>query len=192
MATTEATQKVAVITGGGKFESSFTIRGPLAKQTFSSKASGMGLAVAQALASRGGWQIHVLDIKEDEGTRAASALPDTSFHRTDLTKYDDITAAFKTAFASGGGRLDLVFANAGIFEQSNVYDVTSTSLDLPPEPNYATVEVNLKGCINTIHVARHFIGKSSTKGSIVVTGSCASVWPSYITPVYTATKRRAD
>jgi NAD(P)-dependent dehydrogenase (short-subunit alcohol dehydrogenase family) len=164
---------------------------PLAKSEFPlKKASGIGLAVAQALASRGGWQIHILDTNEDKGNKTASALHDTYFHRTDVTKYDEIATAFKAAFTKGDGRLDFVFANAGVIERSNIYEATSTSFDVPPEPDYTTVEINLKGCMNTAHIARHFIAKGPNEGSIVMTGSCASIWPSYSTPIYTATKRR--
>ncbi|KAI0155708.1 hypothetical protein BJ166DRAFT_531149 [Pestalotiopsis sp. NC0098] len=159
--------KVAVITGG---------------------ASGMGLGVARALAARGGWQVHILDVKEEEGQKAAGSLSDVHFHKVDLTEYADLGRAIQSAFTAGGNRLDFVFANAGIIERASIFDSTSDSLDPPPEPNFLPMDVNLRGCINTIHIGRHYINKSPEKGSIVITGSAASVYPSFFSPIYTASK----
>lgn len=150
----------------------------------------MGLGVARALAARGGWQIHILDVKEEEGSKAANSIPNAHFHKVDLTNYADLGAAFKAAFVNGGNRLDFVFANAGIVERASIFDTASDTLDPPPEPNFLPLDVNLKGCINTIHIGRHFLLLSPEKGSIVVTGSAASLYPSFFSPVYTASKCR--
>lgn len=59
----------------------------------------------------------------------------------------------------------------------------------PPPPDFYAVDVNIKGTINTVHLARHYIARSAQRGgSIVVTGSCSSVWPTYWAPVYTTSK----
>jgi NAD(P)-dependent dehydrogenase (short-subunit alcohol dehydrogenase family) len=146
----------------------------------------MGLGVAQALAARGGWQIHIIDVKEEEGNEAAKSL-NGHFHKVDLTNYVELGAAFKAAFIAGGSRLDFVFANAGIVERTSIFGAPDT-LDPPPEPNFLPLDVNLRGCINTVHIGRHYLGQSPEKGSIVVTGSAASVYPSFFSPVYTASK----
>lgn len=159
--------KVALITGG---------------------SGGSGLAVAQALAARGGWQIHLLDIKADDGERAAASLPDATFHRADLVDYDGLAAAFRAAWVAGGRRLDFVHANAGIIERSNLYATKSDNDDPPPQPDYGAIEINLKGTINTVQLARHYMQRSPEKGSIVITASCSSFWPTYWAPVYTASK----
>lgn len=152
----------------------------------------MGLGVAQALAARGGWQVHILDVKEEEGQKAAGSLSDVHFHKVDLTVYADLGHAIKAAFTAGGNRLDFVFANAGIIERASIFDSTSDSLDPPPEPNFLPMDVNLRGCINTIHIGRHYIKKSPDKGSIVITGSAASVYPSFFSPIYTASKCKSS
>ncbi|KAI3394651.1 hypothetical protein diail_2461 [Diaporthe ilicicola] len=159
-------ERVAIITGGSR---------------------GMGLAVAQALAAKGGWRINLIDIKDEEGRRAADSLPNTTYHRANLVDYEEVTAAFKTAFASGGNRLDFVFANAGVIESSNMF-TKHESVDGPPPPDLSALDVNLKSCINTVHVARHYINLSPSKGSIVVNASCSSFWPTYWAPIYTASK----
>lgn len=58
----------------------------------------------------------------------------------------------------------------------------------PPPPDYVTVDVNLKGAINTVHLARHYLARSPEKGSVVITASCSSFWPAYRVPIYTASK----
>lgn len=87
----------------------------------------MGYAIAQALAARGGWQIHILDLKEDEGQKAASSLPHTTFHKANISDYDQLAAVFKTVFIAGGKRLDLCIANAGIFERPVWFDLKADS-----------------------------------------------------------------
>ncbi|KAH8652111.1 hypothetical protein BX600DRAFT_471974 [Xylariales sp. PMI_506] len=148
----------------------------------------MGLGVTQALAARGGWQVHIFDVKEEEGNKAAGSLPNVHFHKVDLTRYSELGGAFKAAFVAGGNRLDFVFANAGIIERSSIFDAQSDSIDPPPEPNFLPVDVNLRACINTVHIGRHYLNLSPDKGSIVVTGSTSSVYPSFFSPIYTATK----
>ncbi|CAN8103387.1 unnamed protein product [Discula destructiva] len=162
------------------------------------KASGIGLAVVDTLVAQGGWQVHIVDLNNPR----EGALPEnTYFHRADLRDYASLGAAFKDAFLAGGRRLDFVFANAGIIEQVPLYDGNKSAsvsgdeeIELPPRPNYMAVEVNLLGAIDTVHIARHFMLRSAAtagakeRGAIVVTGSCASVWPAYWSPVYTASK----
>ncbi|KAG8164387.1 hypothetical protein KVR01_006305 [Diaporthe batatas] len=158
--------RVAVITGGCR---------------------GIGLAVAQALDAKGGWKINLIDIRDDEGKQAAESLSNATYHRANLTNYDEVTAAFKSAFVAGKNRLDFVFANAGIIESSNLF-AKHDSIDGPPPPDFAAVEINLKGCINTVHVGRHYINLSPGKGSIVINASSTSFWPAYWAPIYTASK----
>ncbi|KAJ4417313.1 hypothetical protein N0V82_006257 [Gnomoniopsis sp. IMI 355080] len=138
----------------------------------------MGLAVAQALAAQGTWQIHLVDIKADAGAKVANALgPNATFHCVDLRNYDALAATFKAAFSAGGRhRLDFVFANAGLIDKGNMLDLSSEDeRDPPPQPDYAAVEVNLKGAMDTVHLARHYMLRSpeKDKGAIVVTASCS-------------------
>lgn len=143
--------------------------------------------MAQALEARGGWKINLIDIKDEEGRQAADSLSNTTYHRANLLNYEEVTAAFKSAFTAGNNRLDFVFANAGVIETSNLY-TKHESLDGPPPPDLTALEVNLKSCINAVHVGRHYINLSPSKGSIVINASCSSFWPTYWAPVYTASK----
>lgn len=85
-----ATDSVALITGG---------------------ASGMGLAVAEKLASLG-WYLSIVDYTEDAGKAVAERLGDkVVFHKADVTNYDELAVAFKKTWEARG-RLDVVFSNA--------------------------------------------------------------------------------
>jgi NAD(P)-dependent dehydrogenase (short-subunit alcohol dehydrogenase family) len=92
-------KKVAFITGG---------------------ASGMGLAVAQALAARTNedWDLHLVDLNVDALKKAASSLKNAYSHQANVTDYASLTSAFESAWAKSE-RLDFVFANAGIVERDS-------------------------------------------------------------------------
>ena len=142
--------KVALITGG---------------------ASGMGLAVAQTLAPKG-WTVHLLDFNEKAGATVTQSLPNSKFHKVDVTSWESLSKAFEAVF-SENGRLDFVFANAGIVERDNFYD-TPDSDGIPPEPNQKTIDVNLKAVINQSYLALHYFRRSPHKGknaSLVMTAS---------------------
>lgn len=141
--------------------------------------------MAQALTARGGWSVHIFDIKDDIG----SLPPNTFYHKVDTANYGQLTAAFKAVFSAGGRRLDFVFANAGILERANWYAESESADDPPPEPDWLAVEINLKGCMNTVRIGWHYMAQNPDGGSIVVTSSSAGIWPSYCSPIYTTSKR---
>ncbi|KAK5128263.1 hypothetical protein LTR85_002930 [Meristemomyces frigidus] len=162
--------KVAVITGG---------------------ASGMGLAVASALAQRGDWVVYILDTNAKAGEQVANSLPNTTFHKADVTDCGSLAAAFKAAFSSSGRRVDFVFANAGVIEKRNFYAHHDTGDEPPPSPDLLSVDVDLKGVISTSYLALHYFRRSPHKGqgaSLVMTASCGSFYPSHYSPMYTAAK----
>ncbi|RYP06357.1 hypothetical protein DL764_003202 [Monosporascus ibericus] len=70
-----------------------------------------------SLAARGGWQIHIVDLKE--GKKLDVSLPDVSFRKADLTNYAEFDAAFK---------------------QPSFYEDTGKTLDPPPEIDSASIE----------------------------------------------------
>lgn len=134
-------------------------------------ASGMGLAVAQTLAPKN-WTVHILDFNEAAGHAVTKTLPNSKFHKVDVTSWESLSKAFAAVFAESG-RLDFVFANAGIVERDNFYD-TPDSDDVPPEPNQKTTDVNLRAVINQAYLALHYFRRSPGKGkgsSLVMTAS---------------------
>ncbi|KAF2247651.1 NAD(P)-binding protein, partial [Trematosphaeria pertusa] len=154
-------------------------------------ASGMGLAVAEALSSRTheDWDLHLIDLNAEAGKRAASSLKNAHFHQTNVTDYSSLISAFESAFSSSG-RLDFVFANAGIVERDNFYEKHDLSKP-PPQPNQLSIDINLKAVVSTCYAALHYFRKSPKDGSspaLVMTASCGGLYPSEFCPMYSAAK----
>ncbi|OCL09601.1 3-beta-hydroxysteroid dehydrogenase [Glonium stellatum] len=163
-----STNKVAFITGG---------------------ASGMGLAVATVLSKRGNWTLHLVDLNVDAGAKAASDLLNAHFYKTNVTSYALLSSAFENTFKISG-RIDFVFANAGIVERDNFYAKYGNS-EIPPEPNQLSIDINLKAVVNTSYLALHYFWRSPHKGrdaALVMTASCGGLYPSQFCPMYSAAK----
>lgn len=140
--------KVAIITGG---------------------ASGFGLAVTEVLTSKG-WKVHIFDLNHTAGSAVASRLPNTVFHKVDVTSWSSLSSAFDAAFRQEEGRLDFVFANAGILEKGDFYQRHDVTLGPPPEPKDMSIEINLKGAIATSYLAQHYFRANpyGGKGAVLV------------------------
>ena len=162
--------KVALITGG---------------------ASGMGLVVAKHLAAKNqGWQLALLDLNDQAGAAAVSEVPNSVFVKVDVTSWASLASAFDTTFEKFG-RIDFVFANAGIVERDIFYQdhtvgVTGPNNRMPPPPNSSTIAVNLTGVVMTAHLALHYFRLSPHKGkdaSLVMTASVGGlVWLFFFSP----------
>jgi NAD(P)-dependent dehydrogenase (short-subunit alcohol dehydrogenase family) len=91
-----------------------------------------------------------------------------------VTVWSDLLSLFKKAKETFG-RVDHVFANAGISHRANYL---ATELDENgdlKEPTHQTLDVNLKGVINTTTLAIYHIRQNPEGGSIVMTASVASL-----------------
>lgn len=177
--------KVAVITGGGRSFLNFH-----AALTYFDTASGMGLAVAQALSQRPDWEVHILDMNSKAGAKVAAELPRAVFHQTNVASYDSLSASVKAAFQSQG-RLDFTFANAGVIERKNFYGAQAANVDVPPELDQISIDVDLKGLTATAYLALHYFRQSPHKGeggTMVLNSSCGGLYASYYSPLYTAAK----
>ncbi|KAI2480123.1 15-hydroxyprostaglandin dehydrogenase [Pyrenophora tritici-repentis] len=168
-------KKVALITGG---------------------ASGMGLGVAEALSSHPtvDWDVHLFDLNKEAGQKASSELKNAHFHETSVTDYDSLVSAFEVTWNTHQ-RIDFVFANAGIVERDNFYKKHDLDGPPPPPPNQLSVDINLKGVINTAHLALHYFRKSLAKNGregldpvLIMTASCGGLYPSEFCPMYSASK----
>lgn len=161
----------------------------------------MGLAVAQTLASRGDWEVHIFDLSVQRGEEAASQSSNTTFHKVDVTDYAQLSNAFKTVFTSNPSnpKVDFVFANAGVIESRDFYASFSEEkvpgAEPPPEPNMLSLDVDMKGVVTTSFLALHYFRRSTHKGkgaSLILTASCGGFYPSYYSPMYTAAKRKSS
>lgn len=149
----------------------------------------MGLEVVKALVTRKEWDVHVLDISESRLQEVASSSANITSHKADVTKYDQLASVFHTIFTSSSSGIDFVFANAGIIESQDFYKKQQTSP--PPSPDLRSIDVDLKGLVQTCYLAQHYFRQSTHKGqsgSLVLTASCGSLYPSHYSPMYTAAK----
>ncbi|KAL0929486.1 15-hydroxyprostaglandin dehydrogenase (nad(+)) [Colletotrichum truncatum] len=164
--------KVAIITGGD---------------------SGIGLSVATALLQRDAWHVHIIGTNPTKGERALSILGNNAyFYREDVTNYQGLAEVFGRIFAREQ-RLDFVFANAGVVGRpqfESMHSQVPPCLEQqPPALDQYVCDVNFKGVVSTVHLAQYYFAKNLTEDqSLVITGSCASIWPASLYPLYTASK----
>lgn len=98
--------------------------------------------------------------------------------KTDVTQWTDLSNVFKET-KEKYGRIDHVFANAGINGRANYLNLqTDPESGEPLEPSHGTYDVNLKAVVNTVSLAVHYMQQQDPKGgSIVATGSASSFQP---------------
>ncbi len=148
-------------------------------------ASGIGLGYAEALASNGA-RVTLLDIDpqriKTETRRLLDAGLDVRGEVVDVTDHNTLEAAVASA-ASIYGRLDVVFANAGIDSGAGFVGAWVGS-ERPRVPegaleNYSdarwnsVIDINLNGTFATVRAAsRHM--KPQKSGRIILTTSLAS------------------
>jgi NADP-dependent 3-hydroxy acid dehydrogenase YdfG len=144
-------------------------------------AAGIGAETARLFA-RNGWLIGASDVNE----AALSALQRelgaerVSLHPADVRDRAAIAAALGEFTARTGGRLDALFANAGVLFMGPDESITPAQKDL-------LVDVNVKGVIHTIDAGFPFLAR--TPGARLV--AMASTSAEYGSPqhaVYGATK----
>ncbi len=144
-------------------------------------ASGIGRATAQHFAA-GGWLIGAADLNE-EGLRALQdELGDNqcatfALDVTDHTMFEGVIGEFSQW---SGGRLDLLFNNAGIGVLGNFGDV-------PLRRQLDTIDINLIGVVNGIDAALELL-KATPNSLCFSTSSSAAIYGAPGLGVYAATK----
>lgn len=148
-------------------------------------ASGLGLGYAEALAANGA-RVTLLDVDAGriaaETQRLASAGLDVRGQVVDVTDHPALDAAFEEAVRVHG-RLDVVFANAGIDSGAGFLSgwfgserprVPEGALESYSDERWSRViEINLNGIFATVRAAtRHM--KPRRAGRIILTTSLAS------------------
>lgn len=144
--------------------------------------SGIGRAVARKFAAEG-WFVGLADISES-GMRDTAALlpPGQSWsHKLDVRDY----AAWETALGAfseaAGGRIDVVFNNAGIPMGGALADNTVAEID-------RTIDINLKGVFYGAHAAYPFLKGSAPGSCLLNTASAAGIYGVAGSSIYSATK----
>lgn len=98
------------------------------------------------------------------------------FVPTNVTSWADLSALFKKA-KEQHGRIDYVFANAGIGPRANYLAIETDDNGDLKEPTCEVLDVNLKSVINTACLAVHFMKQQPEGGSIVLMGSSTGLQP---------------
>lgn len=96
--------------------------------------------------------------------------------QTNVTNWGDLTTLFKKA-KEHNGRIDYVFANAGIGPRANYLALETDENGDLKEPTAEVLDVNLKSVINTASLALHYLKEQPEGGSIVLMASSTALQP---------------
>jgi 3-oxoacyl-[acyl-carrier protein] reductase len=128
--------------------------------TGGSKGIGKGIARVFALS---GAKVAIIARHIDQAEAAAAEIGHGAFGVAgDVTSLASIETAFAAAAARNGG-IDVLCANAGIFPQARLEDMSSEQWD-------EVVDTNLKGTFHAVKAAVPYL-KTSGQGRIVLTSS---------------------
>src|ERR1700681_3057593 len=148
--------KTAVITGG---------------------SAGIGLAAAKRFAEEGAY-VFITGRRQAELDAALKEIgPKAVAVRADASSIADLAHLYDTVKAAKG-RIDVLFANAGIYEFTPFGTITEDAYD-------RMFDINVKGVLFTVQQA---VPLMADGGSIILTGSVAGSKGFEAAPVYGATK----
>ncbi|MDK1378096.1 MULTISPECIES: glucose 1-dehydrogenase [unclassified Sinorhizobium] len=148
--------KIAVITGGN---------------------SGIGLATAKRFVAEGA-EVFITGRRQEELDRAVEAIGSgVTAVQGDISRMDDLGRLFATVQAKSG-RIDVLFANAGLGQFAPLGAIDEASFDF-------TFDVNVKGTLFTVQKALPLMRAG---GSIILTGSTTGSMGTPAFSVYSATK----
>ena len=156
-----AVRKTIFITGGG---------------------SGIGRAVARKFAAQG-WFVGLADISESGMAGTAALLPagQSSSHKLDVRDRAAWDAALAACAAAAGGRIDVVFNNAGIPMGGPLIENTEGEIE-------RTFDINLKGVFFGAQAAHPWLKASGPGSCLLNTASAAGIYGVAGSSVYSATK----
>jgi NAD(P)-dependent dehydrogenase (short-subunit alcohol dehydrogenase family) len=148
--------KIAVITGGN---------------------SGIGLATAKRFVAEAA-DVFIIGRRQEELDKAVEAIgPGVTAIQGDVSALDDLDRVFAT-MREKRGRIDVLFANAGLGARAPIGAITEASFDL-------VFDVNVKGTLFTVQKALPLM---QAGGSIILTGSTTGSMGTPAFSVYSATK----
>ncbi|KAK5133168.1 hypothetical protein LTR08_008104 [Meristemomyces frigidus] len=144
-------------------------------------SSGIGLATTHLLLSIGASVIN--------GDLAPPPLEhdNLAFVKTDVTHWADLKALFARA-KDLHGRIDHVFANAGISGRADYLEDALDAAGELLEPATQTFDVNLRGMVNTTYLGMHYMRHQRLPGGSVVLTASASSFQRFRVADYTTAK----
>jgi len=145
-------------------------------------ASGIGRAVAEYFGARG-WFVTVTDVNV-AGLEDTLGLIEGGFkysHRLDVRDRDAWDVALESAETAAGGRIDVMFNNAGIGTGGAIAELSKDEID-------ACLDINLRGVLYGAQAAYPYLQKSAPGSALVNTASAAGIIGGSGMSVYSATK----
>lgn len=143
--------------------------------------SGIGRATAQLFAERG-WFVGLYDVNSSGIAETEAGIPAAQRISGvfDVRDREGWKTALQQFAGATGGKLDVLFNNAGLARHGWFEDVSQDDADLE-------IDVNIKGVVNGCYAALPYL--KATKGArIVNTASAAAIVGSPRLSVYSATK----
>jgi NAD(P)-dependent dehydrogenase (short-subunit alcohol dehydrogenase family) len=139
--------------------------------------SGIGLEAAKRFVAEGA-KVFITGRRQEELDKAVEAIgPGVTAVQGDVSHLDDLDRLFATVRAKSG-RIDVLFANAGLGTMAPLGAITEASFDL-------VFDVNVKGTLFTVQKALPLM---QAGGSIILTGSTTGSMGTAAFSVYSATK----
>ncbi|KAI7784997.1 short chain dehydrogenase [Diaporthe eres] len=132
-------------------------------------SSGIGQGTVQLLSSLGASVVN-----GDIAAPADSTDKGVTFVKTDVSKWADLVALFKKT-KEIHGRIDHVFANAGLGPRADYFSTEVDENGDLKEPTYDLLDVSLKGVMNTTTLAIYYFRQQPEGGSVVINGSVMGI-----------------
>jgi len=144
--------------------------------------SGIGRAVAQYFGERG-WFVGLGDIDTQGMAGTAALLPDgASFsHKFDVRDRAAWDVAFEAFDEASGGRMDVMFNNAGIPIGGSLSENSVDEIE-------RCLDINLKGVLFGAQAALPYLKKTAPGSCLLNTASAAGIYGTAGASVYSATK----
>ncbi len=145
-------------------------------------ASGIGRAVAERF-GRAGWFIGIADIDVDGMAGSAALIPAgfSSQHKLDVRDRAAWDTALADCAAASGGRINVVFNNAGIPIGGRITDCNTEEIE-------RTLDINLKGVIWGAQAAYPYLKAAAPGSCLLNTASAAGIYGVPGASIYSATK----
>tara|TARA_R110001606_G_scaffold88649_2_gene199623 strand:- start:12830 stop:13663 length:834 start_codon:yes stop_codon:yes gene_type:complete len=144
-------------------------------------ASGLGREVGRYFAEQG-WFIGIADINDKGMAETAALIPEgqSSIHKLDVTDRGQWKQAVSEFGAITGGKMNVLFNNAGIGEGGAIEEMEDAAIDRMIAINFTAVISGTRACFDML--------KNTPDSCILYTASAAGIYGVADLSVYSATK----